>query len=84
MINHTRLKDPFSVRFRNTYLKVATHTSGEVVRVFCGELAAKNSHGAYTGFNRFFVFGTGQMFTIVEDDVSVIFFENACKDSPGF
>jgi hypothetical protein len=43
------LKDPGSAQFRNT--RLVAHPAGMVV---CGEVNAKNSHGGYVGFRRFF------------------------------
>ena len=43
-----RLKDPFSVQFRN----VEIHDYGEF-RLVCGEFNGKNSYGGYVGFKNF-------------------------------
>ena len=40
------LKDPNSAEFRNVFITSVGH--------ICGEVNAKNSFGAYTGFKRFF------------------------------
>jgi len=50
MIDHSNLKDPFSVQFRKTYqrdIEVLGYTA------WCGELNSKNSMGAYVGWRRF-------------------------------
>lgn len=45
----TDLKDPSSAKFRNLFI------GGEkALPALCGEIAAKNSYGAYTGFKRFY------------------------------
>lgn len=51
---HSSLKDPFSVRFR----KVSTRmwkASDAHFPIWCGELNAKNEHGAYAGWVEFSV-----------------------------
>ena len=47
------LKDPFSVRYRDVFLSKSPR--GDII---CGELNAKNSYGAYSGFKRFYSNGT--------------------------
>lgn len=42
------LKDPDSAKFRNVAIK-----RYEGLRIVCGEVNAKNSYGAYTGFKKF-------------------------------
>lgn len=42
------LRDPASARFEDVYL------AGGVAPVICGTVNAKNAHGGYTGFKRFF------------------------------
>lgn len=46
-----QFKDPGSAQYRNLFI------SGKSMRVLCGEVNAKNSYGAYNGFNRFYSTG---------------------------
>ena len=46
-----QFKDPGSAQYRNLFI------SGNSLRVLCGEVNAKNSYGAYIGFNRFYSTG---------------------------
>lgn len=46
-----QFKDPGSAQFRNVFI------SGKSLKVLCGEVNAKNSYGAYNGFNRFYSTG---------------------------
>lgn len=47
-------KDPASIQTRGTFFAKQNVNSLKVV-VFCGEVNAKNSYGAYTGFKQFIV-----------------------------
>jgi hypothetical protein len=49
------MKDPFSMQFRDVKFDGVS---------YCGYVNAKNSWGAYAGFNRFYVTGD---FAVVED-----------------
>ncbi|TKI02661.1 hypothetical protein [Martelella alba] len=50
------LKDPGSADFRNLHYYVKTQNKdGTTVGFVCGEVNAKNSFGAYTGFKKFMV-----------------------------
>lgn len=44
------LKDPWSARFRDVHV----HHDFEDWKTVCGQVNAKNSYGAYSGFQRFF------------------------------
>lgn len=55
------LKDPSSALFRNEILKKSDW--------LCGEINSKNSYGAYTGFKRFLVFDSSDIY--LEDIGSV-------------
>jgi len=46
--------DPASAQFRDTRVVNLFSDNGSRVRVYCGEVNAKNRLGAYTGFRRFF------------------------------
>lgn len=46
------MKDPSSVQFKGVYLQP---NAVEGTSKVCGELNAKNSYGAYTGYEKFFV-----------------------------
>ncbi len=52
------LKDPASAKFRNSYFSLAL-IGGKEIPVTCGEVNAKNSFGAYTGYERFIAPATG-------------------------
>ena len=60
-----RLKDPISTTFRNVYF----HRTADNVPVTCGEVNAKNSYGAYTGFQSFISGGTLKL-TILQSEVT--------------
>ena len=47
------LKDPFTARFQNIRAADVTLADGSVVRRVCGEVNARNSYGAYTGYTWF-------------------------------
>ncbi|HDS0926287.1 TPA: hypothetical protein QDZ23_000902 [Pseudomonas putida] len=51
------LLDPQSAQFRNLYAV----SSGNGHDYVCGEINAKNSYGAYTGFKRFYVDSIGNV-----------------------
>lgn len=59
-----RLKDPSSAQFRNVYF-VRARVGGAPTT--CGEVNAKNSFGAMTGFRRFLSAGRLE-FTMIEGD----------------
>ena len=48
------LLDPNSAQFRDTRVVDLYSDAGSRVRVYCGEINAKNGLGAYSGFRRFF------------------------------
>lgn len=64
------LKDPFSVKFRN--LKISS------AGIHCGEINAKNSYGAYSGFEGFFA--TGDIATIANTQLTKKLYEVWCED----
>lgn len=55
IIDYSELKDPFSVQFRSTKVRTARASKGQMYTVWCGELNAKNSIGAYSGWRKFYV-----------------------------
>lgn len=70
-----QLKDGDSAKFRNLYVK--KQFSGQYVGnkfvndvATCGEVNAKNGYGAYTGFRRFYVFGS--IVSIPDDDDAIV------------
>jgi len=63
----SRLKDPQSAQFRNTFFNYAT-LEGKRIPVSCGQVNARNSFGGYTGFKRYVSAGEG--LTFLESDVS--------------
>src|SRR3989442_542272 len=53
-------KDPDTVKFRDVTFHPHYEKTGELVFVvLCGEVNAKNSYGAYTGFKSFTYMGNG-------------------------
>jgi hypothetical protein len=48
MVDHSELRDPFSVEFRRVQ-----STARSPLMIFCGQLNAKNANGAYTGWTDF-------------------------------
>ncbi len=57
------MKDPSSTKFRN----VKYHNSATVGHSVCGEVNAKNSFGAYSGYTRFVSNGTDSV-TFLESE----------------
>lgn len=53
-VEKSNLKDPFSVQFRNVKVNTTPMT------IWCGEVNAKNSYGAYSGWNLFFASDHGK------------------------
>ena len=49
LIEHSSLKDPFSVQFRKMFVRVDRRTG---TKTWCGQVNAKNSWGAYGGWDR--------------------------------
>jgi hypothetical protein len=65
------LKDPSSAQFRNVVVTQSYHAdTGALNGVnVCGEINAKNSFGAYTGFKKFFATrAEGKVVFVTEDD----------------
>jgi hypothetical protein len=55
LTDHSDLRDPFSVQFRNTVWKeTKSSKDGSLMLTWCGEVNAKNAMGAYTGWSRFY------------------------------
>lgn len=48
LVDHSELRDPFSVEFRR-----AQSTARSPLMIFCGQLNAKNANGAYIGWTDF-------------------------------
>lgn len=48
LVDHSELRDPFSVEFRRTQ-----STARSPLMIFCGQLNAKNASGAYIGWTDF-------------------------------
>lgn len=54
-IDYSRLKDPFSARFRNVYSTPHCKSGDSCKRKrYCGEINAKNAYGAYIGWTYFY------------------------------
>jgi len=66
-----QLKDANSAEFRNEAVYPVPNRDG--VFIMCGEVNAKNSYGAYTGFKRFIVGFGGEHGTVLMDDRSGVF-----------
>ena len=95
MIEHSELKDPFSVRFRKTFQMDIQERS---ITVWCGELNSKNSMGAYVGWGRFYAMwapkkreglslgieGENERFELEEVNTIMFqtLFDTYCKDLP--
>ncbi|SDR10706.1 hypothetical protein [Pseudoxanthomonas sp. CF125] len=83
IIEKSSLKDPFSVQFRNLSLRTI-HLKGppeEVSLIYCGELNAKNSVGAYVGWSRFYATSLGKSVYISEKSKD-FYFDLYCGDAP--
>jgi hypothetical protein len=79
------LKDPFSAQFRN--LSVQTiHLKGppeEISLIYCGEVNAKNSMGAYSGWAPFYATSIKKHFYISRK-ANDFYYKLYCKDAPNF
>lgn len=79
------LKDPFSAQFRN--LSVQTiHLKGppkEISLIYCGEVNAKNSMGAYSGWAPFYATSIKKQFYISRK-ANDFYYKLYCKDAQNF
>lgn len=86
LIEHSELKDPFTVEFRSVVVReVLPIVEGNPTKhVFCGELNAKNSYGGYAGWSRFVVadIASSPIIVISDGDSGLIMINLLCKDSP--
>lgn len=86
MVEHSQLKDPFSVQFRKVYVRdVSVGTKdAQTKHVYCGEINAKNSFGGYIGWSRFLVEDvTGEpSLTIGDSEINLMMVNLFCKDAP--
>ena len=53
-VEHSEIKDPFSIQFRRAQIRETRDETG-TTRFWCGQLNAKNSLGAYVGWADFLV-----------------------------
>lgn len=53
-----RLKDPYSVKFKDVEIRELSDDEFDNFRVLCGEYNAKNSYGAFTGYKPFVASGS--------------------------
>jgi|TARA_B110000211_G_C13875516_1_gene462738 hypothetical protein len=75
------LKDPDSAKFRNVI-------ADEENTVFCGEINAKNSYGAYSGYNKFYAIPqndgsvASEIISVDQIDygMAMIMYNGFCKD----
>jgi hypothetical protein len=86
LTEHSQLKDPFTVQFRNVYVReVLPDTKGNPTKhIYCGELNAKNSYGGYTGWSRFVAHDVtdSPSVAVVDDEFGSIMVNLLCKDAP--
>ncbi len=79
------LKDPGSAYYRDTRFVRTKLPEGREMISLCGELNAKNSYGAYSGFHRFITMRlpSNEAPMVETDQSSVeIFWPNLCGDKP--
>lgn len=87
-VDHSDLVDPFSIQFRHTYLKKTEKVDGTVIRIWCGEVNAKNQMGAYTGWSPFYAIvglqedPTVDVATGVTEGMTQVMIDLFCKDLP--
>lgn len=72
------MKDPSSTQFRNLF----AITRGRGDDTVCGEINAKNSYGAYTGFREFYVDSDGEYFISDPDSPMAEFPRMICDKPP--
>lgn len=86
-VEKSNLKDPFSVQFREVKVSdLLTPPKNGPTIIWCGEVNAKNSYGAYGGWNLFYAFesvlGTS---VIIDEKIAhegfLILWEPLCKGS---
>lgn len=63
-------KDPRSAQWRGVFISYE-----DPLRYLCGEVNAKNSYGAYTGFKRFFTLEMNSILSQVESEENAPIFE---------
>lgn len=83
VVEASSLKDPFSVQFRNLSIQTI-HLKGppeETSLIYCGELNAKNSMGAYVGWSQFYATSLGKNVYIAKKP-NDFYFRLYCKDAP--
>lgn len=83
IMEKSTLKDPFSVQFRNLSLRTI-HLKGppeETSVIYCGELNAKNSVGAYVGWSRFYATSLVES-VYISKKAKDFYFDLYCKDAP--
>lgn len=68
------LKDPESARFRNLFKFVGSRGATRV----CGEINAKNSYGAYGGFQRFVATKYGASIAAPDDIAANVLMDTSC------
>jgi len=85
-VEHSELKDPFSLQFRNLYSReIKGSKTGDISKhIYCGEVNAKNEFGAYTGWSLFYVTDmTDKPVVSIESDAGgPSLYDLLCKDSP--
>jgi hypothetical protein len=71
------LKDPDSAKFRNRF----EYTNSRGFTVVCGEINAKNSYGAYAGFQRFAATKLGATIAAANVPTAHILMDTSCVSS---
>jgi hypothetical protein len=86
LIDHSDLKDPFTVQFRGVYVREVSsdQQAAPPKHVYCGELNAKNGYGGYTGWSRFLANDVTEspIVTIVDSESAARLVALFCKDAP--
>lgn len=82
VLEESSLKDPFSVHFRKLSVRTMHLKDPERISlIYCGELNAKNSMGAYAGWSGFYATSLGKTVHIAKS-ANDFMFEFHCRDAP--
>ena len=83
VLEASSLKDPFSVHFRNLSARTMHLKDPDRVSViYCGELNAKNSMGAYVGWTKFSAASIGKAVHIAGRKDNDFWVDLHCEDAP--
>ena len=68
LVEKSNLKDPFSIQFRQVKVSNSKAVDNAPITIWCGEVNAKNSYGAYSGWKLFFAISNGKEASVSIDE----------------